>query len=68
MWNSKSNKKCWNSSTNSFQLALVHSIKQAISDRITYLKKAKGMPLSPIRFIPGLHLYYSQGIATERDC
>jgi hypothetical protein len=47
------------------QLALVHSIKQAISDRITYLKKSKGYAAFADRFIPGLHLYYSQGIALK---
>lgn len=47
------------------KIALTHSIQQEISARITYLKKSKGYAAFADQFIPGLHLYYRQGIALK---
>ncbi len=47
------------------KLALVEAIQQEISDRITYLQKSKKYaPLSQ-QFIPGLQLYYCQGMSLK---
>jgi hypothetical protein len=45
--------------------ALIHSIQQEISARITYLKKSKGYAAFADQFIPGLQLYYREGIALK---
>jgi hypothetical protein len=45
--------------------ALIHSIQQEISARITYLKKSKGYATFADQFIPGLELYYREGIALK---
>ncbi len=47
------------------QLALVLSIQQAIRDRIIDLKKSRGYAAFADRLIPGLTLYYRQGIALK---
>jgi hypothetical protein len=47
------------------QLALVDSIQQEISDRMTYLKKSKRYAAFAEQLIPGLNLYYRQGIALK---
>ncbi len=47
------------------QLALVDSIQQEIGDRITYLKQSKGYAAFTEQLIPGLDLYYRQGIALK---
>jgi hypothetical protein len=46
-------------------LALVDSIQQEIGDRMTYLKKSKGYAALAEQLIPGLDLYYRQGIALK---
>jgi hypothetical protein len=47
------------------QLALVQSIRQEINDRIIRLKKSRGYAAFADRLIPGLCLYYRQGIALK---
>lgn len=47
------------------QLALVQSIKQEVQNRINYLQKSKGYAAFAERLIPGLHLYYREGIALK---
>jgi hypothetical protein len=47
------------------QLALEQSIRQEIENRITHLKKSKGYAAFADQLIPGLCLYYRQGIALK---
>jgi hypothetical protein len=47
------------------QIALRQSIRQEIGDRITYLKKSKGYAAFADQLIPGLYLYYREGIALK---
>jgi hypothetical protein len=47
------------------QFALKQSIRQEIENRIAYLKKSKGYAAFADQLIPGLCLYYHQGIALK---
>jgi hypothetical protein len=47
------------------QIALGQSIRQELSNRITYLQKSKGYAAFADQLIPGLCLYYHQGIALK---
>lgn len=47
------------------EFALVQTIRQEICARITHLKKSKGYAPFAHQLIPGLHLYYSQGISLK---
>lgn len=47
------------------QVALVDAIEHEMCDRIKTLKKSKGYAAFAHQLIPGLHLYYSQGISLK---
>jgi hypothetical protein len=47
------------------QLALQQSIRQEVSDRITHLRQSKGYAAFADQLIPGLGLYYRDGIALK---
>jgi hypothetical protein len=47
------------------QTALVDAIEHEICDRIKTLEKSKGYAVFAHQLIPGLHLYYSQGISLK---